>query len=457
MRPFSKRSPNSPGRSGWRDFQTGLKDQRALRPRRRRIGRRLCALALLLLAGVCLSHVSDWTRAARSPSGAAQASLAPETTANFSNKEDIREFLDKQDFDNLTQKNLHLPIGQQTVLVETSLDEDLQNYLLSKLDRKNSRDIGIVVMEADTGRVLAMAGFDKTGNAGNPCLRSSFPAASIFKIVTAASAVDHCNFTADSTMHFNGYKHTLYKRQLTDRINKYTNTVSFGQAFAESINPVFGKIGERRLGKPVLEKFAETFRFNEPLDFELPLSPSHCRIEDDPYDWAEIASGFNRDTTLSPLHGAVMVSAVLNEGRMVAPSIVDRIADAEGHVLYQGERAWEQQAMSAKASAVLSQMMQTTIRSGTARKYFRDYRKDKILSQLLIGGKTGSMGNRTHDVRYDWFVGFARELHGQTKLAVAVMVAHEQYIGIRASQYARMAIRHYFEKHEADTAGEKKS
>lgn len=383
---------------------------------------------------------------ATSPATVTKASLPLKALPKIANKQDVRALLKKQDFDNLTEKNIELMVNQQTLQVETSLDEDLQNYLLSKLDRKNSRDIGIVVMEADTGRVLAMAGFDKTGTAGNPCLRSTFPAASIFKIVTAASAVDHLNYTADSTMHFNGYKHTLYKRQLTDQINKHTNTVSFKDAFAQSINPVFGKLGENRLGKSLLEKYADTFKFNVPLDFDLALPPSHFQVNDDPYDWAEIASGFNRDTTISPLHGAVMASAILNDGRMVAPSLVDCISDDKGKVLYLAQPSWEQQAMSAKASSELDQMMQTTIKSGTARKSFQGYQDDKILSQLQIGGKTGSMDNNTHEVRYDWFVGFANEIHGQGKVVVAVMVAHEKFIGIRAGQYARMAITHYFSK-----------
>jgi beta-lactamase class D len=89
-------------------------------------------------------------------------------------------------------------------------------------------------------------------------------------------------------------------------------------------------------------------------------------------------------------------------------------------------------------------MMQATVRYGTARKTFRGYRKDRILSQLNIGGKTGSIFNRKHDLRFDWFVGFAEEIQGEKKLAVSIVVAHEEYIGIRAGQYARMVIRKHF-------------
>jgi hypothetical protein len=37
-------------------------------------------------------------------------------------------------------------------------------------------------------------------------------------------------------------------------------------------------------------------------------------------------------------------------------------------------------------------------------------------------------------------------------MVVAVMVAHEDYIGTRAGQYARMAIEHYFKDYFAKKA-----
>ncbi len=404
----------------------------------------MTALSFLAVATLCGILTLPWDKSTQSPVMTAEASLPPGPSLKLSSKKDIQRLFSVHGLNNLTAKTVELPFKNQVMQVETSLNPDLQNYLLAKMDRKNSRYIGIVVMEADTGRVLALAGFDKDDPNTNPCLSSDFPAASIFKIVTAAAAVDHCGLTANSKMYFNGYKHTLYKSQLKKKRNRYTNTVSLKNAFAQSVNPVFGKIGQLHLGSEQLDKFANAFGFNEPLDFELPHSPSRFETSEKPYNWAELASGFNNDTTMSPLHGAVMVSAVLNEGRMAEPSIVDRIVGPKGDVLYHGSPASEQQAMSPEASNVLNKLMQATIKSGTSRKSFRGYRRDKTLSRLEIGGKTGSIGNRAHDQRFDWFVGFATERKGEAKLAVAVMVAHQDYIGIRASRYARMAMKYYF-------------
>lgn len=432
----------------WRDYQA---QQRSPAGRRAFSPKIIILLTLIAVVGLFLFFSEN---SSNNREQLAKTAVLDTHVPKLISKQDLLKFFDKQaslKMTNLTVKGVALPVDQQMLQVETSLDEDLQNYLLAKMDRKNSRYIGIVVMEADTGRVLAMAGFDKTDPEANPCLRSEFPAASIFKIVTAASAVDAFGYTADSKMSFNGYKHTLYKRQLLDQVNRHTNTVSFKDAFAQSINPVFGKLGTLHLGKILLAKSAAAFGFNAPLDFELPLSPSHFKVGDQPYSWAELASGFNRETTISPLHGAVMATAVLNDGFMVTPSLVDEIVDAEGKIVYSWQPPEKQLAMSPKASAVLERMMEATISSGTSRKAFRGYNRDKVLSQLEIGGKTGSINNRSQDAKFDWFVGFAKERQGEGKLAVAVMVAHEEYIGIRASQYARMAMTRYFETHATQT------
>ncbi|MDA8140690.1 MAG: penicillin-binding transpeptidase domain-containing protein [Desulfobacteraceae bacterium] len=366
-------------------------------------------------------------------------------------KSEIQALFNNVDFAELTNsKTIVLPYNNQRVSVETSLDTDMQQLLLQSMDRKNSRYIGIVVMDAVSGRILSLAGFDKTDPRSNPCLSSEFPAASLFKIVTATAAVDQCNYTSETPLSFTGFKHTLYKNQLKEAASKYTTTISFADAFAQSVNPVFGKIGSLRLGKEVLQEYAQGFGFNQPLDFELPVTPSHLQMRDTPYQWAEIASGFNHDTTISPVHAAEIVATVLNDGRMVAPSLVDQIVAADGQVLYRSHPSWEQRAMTTRASKVLTDLMERTVSSGTARRIFRIKRKgDDVMGNLCIGGKTGSIYNRDHDIKIDWFVGFAKEKHGPGKLVVSVLVAHEEYIGTRAGTYARMAMTHYFENRMA--------
>jgi penicillin-binding protein A len=382
----------------------------------------------------------------RSPDVTADKAAPQPTEPELINRADAQLLLEKIDPAAFTAKHYSIPFQESQLQVRTTLDEDLQARLVGALDRKNSRYVGIVVMEADSGRVLAMVGFDKTETEGNPCLSNIFPAASIFKIVTAAAAIERCGFNSDTRLFFNGYKHTLYKRQITEKKDRWTNEIAFKDSFAQSVNPVFGKIGALRLGREVLDQYAHSFGFNQPIAFELPVQPSHIALLDEPYHLAEIASGFNRQTTISPLHGAVIAAAVLNDGRMITPTIVDSIVDSNGNRLYDAQAVWNGQAMSPQAAATLARLMEATVRSGTARRTFRGIERNRGLGNLDIGGKTGSISTRQNDARFDWFVGYAREKAGSGGLAISVVVAHEQFIGRRATEYARMAITHYFSR-----------
>jgi cell division protein FtsI/penicillin-binding protein 2 len=345
---------------------------------------------------------------------------------------------------NLQANPIKVDFDGRPFQVSTSLDLELQQYLLKRMDRVNSRYIGVVAMAPDTGRILAMAGFNKVDPDRDPCRMAEYPAASLFKIVTAAAAVEEKGYTAGSRFKFNGYKHTLYKRQLTDKTNRYTNSISLRDSFAQSVNPVFGKIGALVLDQQTLQAYGDAFAFNRQVDFELHLPTSRLAVNDESYHRAEIASGFNRQTTLSPLHGAVIVSAVVNGGKPVEPTLVDRITNDAGIPVYRTEPQFLTAAVSPKTAEVLNQLMIATVTSGTARKIFRGHKRSKVLSRLKLGGKTGSIYNRPHDARFDWFVGFATEKKGSEKIVVAVVVAHEDYIGTRAGQYARMAIEYYF-------------
>jgi cell division protein FtsI/penicillin-binding protein 2 len=371
-----------------------------------------------------------------------QSAIRP-APAPLLDKADVQDLLSAEPVSQLTQDRFPVPFGDRRLIVETTIDKGLQQQLTSGFDKRHSRYIAIVVMDAANGDILALAGFDRTGSDVNPCIGKRFPAASIFKIVTAAAAVEIRGMSAGTPLMYNGAKHTLYKSQLKDRQNRYTRQTTLKDSFAQSVNPVFGKLGVNTLGQENLKRYGEAFGFNRQIRFEIPVSPSELTVDDDPYSWAEVASGFNQSTQISPLHGALMAASLVNEGAMMEPTIVRRVVDESGRILYQNQALEMNRPVSDKTSAVVRRLMAETVSKGTARKSFKGYRKDRILSQLDIGGKTGSIDNRTHDVRLDWFVGYAE--YGGDKIALAAVVAHEDYIGKRAATYAKAAMSAYFQ------------
>jgi cell division protein FtsI/penicillin-binding protein 2 len=359
-------------------------------------------------------------------------------------QDDIRFLLSGHDLVNSRDSRIDVRSGGNRYLVQSSIDGHLQAYLLKRLNPRYARYIGIVVMEPDTGRVLSLIDFDRQRNGRHPSVESRFPAASIIKIITAAAAMESGGITPETSFHYNGRSHTLYRSQLKRRKNRYSNRITLKRAFARSVNPVFGKLAMHYLEDGALLAYANRFGFNQRLPFEMDIHVSAFEIPVDAYQSAELASGFNRRTRMSPIHAALIASTVINQGVMPRPTLVDSVYSANGRLVYEGDDRALAHAVPTDTADGLKEMMLETVTSGTCRRLFRPYRRDRVLKKLRIGGKSGSIDSKGHDARYDWFVGFAESEAINESIAVAVMVAHEKYIGVKAGDYARYAIREHF-------------
>lgn len=453
LKSISGNRPLDPRRMpSWRAYQEKNKRAAVRRRLARKVFRYATSLLFvcILIYGISGEAVYRKDATGKKNSGLLAHHKTPENQPRI-RQEDIPDLLDSQMFVNLEHPSFDIAHAKGTYHVKTTLDSDLQRYLLDNFNRSYARYIAVVVMAPETGRILAMAGYDRENARNNPCLDSHFPAASIFKIITAAAAVEKRGFRPDSAIAFPGRKYTLYKFQLEKHPKRQTRSVSFQDSFAQSINPVFGKLGIHYLGRQTLTEYAEAFGFNRSFDSELPVPPSEIFVKETPYHWAEIASGFNRQTTISPLHGAMIASAVANGGNLMNPILVDVIQEKPGraeplHKVYQSRPTPVGRAVSPKVSSVLRDLMEETVASGTCRKTFRKAGQDPVLSRLYIGGKTGSINSRDHSYRrFDWFVGFAMEKAGDAAIAVSAIVVHDKFIGTKAREYGRMAIRKYFD------------
>jgi len=354
--------------------------------------------------------------------------------ARMLDRQAVQQLVTGRNLLNLSEPAVEVRVDTARFTVQTTLEPGLQQHLSDRLDRKNSRSIGIVALDPADGRVLAMAGYDRTDPAANPCLDSRFPAASVFKIVTAAAAIEARDLGAQSVLSWDGGKYTLYKSQLRAAVSRKPNQLTLKDSFAQSVNPVFGRIGALMLGRNLLESYAQAFGFNREIEFEQPVRPSRVELTDNAFELAEVASGYNRTTRISPLHGALMAAAVVNAGRLVEPSVVDRVTDTAGRTVYQRRPGQGERVVDARTAAELAEMMRATVQSGTAHKQFQKHHADRVLAQLEIGGKTGSMGDDEPDMRYDWFVGFARGHQPSRQMVFAVVVVHEDFIGTRAAR-----------------------
>ncbi len=448
----------------WRKFQTGylLKERKKARRRKSLILGITIVLAVCLLAGITallFPRFSIRPQDADSVrSSQAKKPAAPADTKEALSSDQISSMVEQANIF-MSDKNIFfVDTPEASYQVTTTIDVYLQEYLLSllstaqKKERGKPQRIALVAMDADTGKIVAMSGFDLGDPKQNPCTVSDYPAASVFKIITAAAAVQELGFTPHTQLYFNGNKYTLYKNQLKEIKNRYSYKISFSRAFAESVNPVFGKIGKNHLGREKLTQYADAFGFNDLIQSDLYFHSGAFSADGNDYHLAELGSGFNTETTISPLFGAMMVTAIVNSGTIAMPHIVEHITDSTGDIIYKSEKAAYKKAMTSTTAETMVQLMLKTVSRGTARKTFRSMSRDAVLSQLLIGGKTGSLYNKEHTVKYDWFIGFGTDKQTGKKLALSIVVGHRKYIGTRAAAYAKMMFKHYFNRPKDTTA-----
>ncbi len=438
---------NQSDTAGWRQYQQKLQRK----TRRRLLHKRLplllavagTAFALTLFLFFAGARVYSYWRAPRPVTPPVQS--PPKPSAPIISQQDLTAFLTAAAGD-LNQLSDQYAVNRNgaAYTVRTSLDTDLQKYILRLLGRARTLQSAVLVLNPHDGRVLAMASRDAQGSTGNLCLKANYPAASLFKIVSAAAVLEAAGYYPDKPVSFKGGKHTLYKYQLKPSGGKYTSRTKFRNAFASSNNAVFGKLGIFDLGHNVLADYADKFLFNRHIAYDLPVAVSKIEIPTDDFGLAEIASGFNKKTLISPLHAVLLATVPVNGGNMPAPWLVDTILDKTGTVLYHVGRKILASPVSNKTAAQLKALMNDVVRYGTARKFYRRLRRKKQFTRFSLGAKTGTINDSRDNFKYDWITAYALPPRGGDAICVGVLGVHGKILGIRSAEIARAVISYYF-------------
>lgn len=332
--------------------------------------------------------------------------------------------------------------------VNYTLDASLHDALAA-VYRRYRPDFGaFVAIDPESGAIRTLTSFIRgEEQLDNLSVRTAYPAASVFKIITATAAIDSGKATPTTVMPYNGKSTSLYKSQvLRHQDNKWTRYPELTEAFAKSINPVFARIGIYQVGAVSLRDYADRFGFDRALFSDFDLRPSEMGLAlDDEWQIAEAASGYTKDILISPVHAAAMAAAIVNGGKLMAPHIVESMVDGANKPLYQSEIAELQQIMAPSTAMALKKLMMATVSQGSARRSFTNYKKDKSLREVSVGGKTGSLTGYSPRGRHDWFVGYGEAKDGR-KIAYASLVINKEKWYVRSAMVARLFLQEYFAK-----------
>lgn len=332
--------------------------------------------------------------------------------------------------------------------IEYSIESDLQERADQLLKSYKPDYAAIVVMNAETGEIMALSSYEKQAEqATNWALHGQFPAASIFKVVTAGAALDKYDLPTETMIFFNGGSHTLYKKNVMNaQVNRWTRVTTLKEAFARSFNTPFGRLTFDRLKPADIEQYAIKFGFNKKISSDLPFDMGFTEIPDEKnFNLAEIASGFNKVTRMSVIQGALIAASVASEGVMPVPSIVRSIKDDKGFNLYESRPVTAATVLTQESAEKLRSLMAATIQSGTSRKSFRQLMPTLRLSEIQVGGKTGSLTGDSPKGKVDWFIGYGIGAKDE-KIAVAAITVNKKQWTVKSSYLARQMIETHFQE-----------
>ena len=378
--------------------------------------------------------------------------LPPEAETNRSHRHDwgvgvneISASIEASIRDNLYPNPVKMQVGddRRDVALHYTINSEFKGYIDGLLEQYGPDFAAVVVADPKTGQILAMSSFIRDGEPfDNLSVHTDFPAASIFKMITAAAALDLDIATPSTVYQYNGKNSSLYKSNvLRHKKNKWTRSADLTKAFALSINTVFGRLGIFDVGGESLGQYANQFGFNRALVTDVALAPSKTNINaDDEWSIAEAASGYTRKTTISPLHAVMLASAVVNDGIIIEPRIVDYARIPNGPLVYEANPG-KFRAIDQTSAQNMRVLMRETVRHGSARKSFRGFFKRQY-ANLDVGGKTGSLSGTNPKGRTEWFVGYGDS--GSDQITIAAVVVNKEKWRIKPAVLARKVIENYF-------------
>lgn len=312
--------------------------------------------------------------------------------------------------------------------VITTLDPQLQQTAYNALGNHRG---AVVVMEVETGNVLAMVSkpdFDpnrvstdwevlsEEGNSDgvfyNRAIQGQYPPGSTFKLVTLLEYMRENPDYEDFRFHCGG---SLTEGNYTIRCYGKTahGDEDLRKAFAKSCNTAFSSIG-LSLDEGVFKTNCESLLFNRELPLELPYSKSAFSLKAGATPAERMMTAIGQGETLvSPMHMAMIVSAVANDGVLMEPKLLERVETYTGESVKSFYPKAYGSLMSSEEAGILKEYMKAVITEGTGSKL------DNM--GFFIAGKTGTAEYSSDKSKsHAWFAGFSDT--GEGDIAVCVLV-----------------------------------
>jgi len=355
--------------------------------------------------------------------------------------------------------------------IYTTIDSQLQYWLQQSMGNQVG---AIVVMERDTGKVLAMVsnpGYDPnvfvgpyytnysiaeiTQNPFNPLYNRAsqgvYPPGSVFKIVTMAAALETGVFTKDYPYFCDSLWYELDgfvgKDWTHDKGQGASGLLTLQQGLMRSCNPWFWHIGYTLWNdgyQTAIPDVAAGFGLGKPTGIEIPEFEGHIETEPDLFDYVQMSIGQSTMQN-SPLQIANFIAAVGNGGTLHRPTVVERIGLTGQDPVYQFEpEEIGKLPVTEENLQAIQDAMVMVIRnpSGTANYQFPNNYPWKV------AGKTGTSENSL-GTPHAWFGGYTFEENpDKPDIAIAIILENAGEGSEMAAPLFRRIVSLYFSNME---------
>lgn len=327
--------------------------------------------------------------------------------------------------------------------VFTTLDTELQQ---TAYDALGERKGAVVVMEPDTGKILAMvsrpgydpntlasdwdmliSGDNKEAQLLNRASQGVYPPGSTFKIVTMLEYIrEHPDDWRSYTFDCDG-QYELGEYTISCYHGNAHGNQTLEQAFANSCNGAFASLGlELNLGG--MKTLTDQLLFNAQLPVALAYSKSSYAMGTAADTWEILQTSIGQGATqMTPLHNAMVTTAIANGGVLMKPYLIDRVENVLGEEVKKFLPASAGSLMTAAEADTLSGLMRQVVTEGTGSAVRTD--------DYAVAGKTGSAEFEKDRETHAWFTGFAPA--DDPQLVVTVLVEESGSGGQVAAPIAR--------------------
>lgn len=337
---------------------------------------------------------------------------------------------------NIAVKNTVIKDSSPGKSIILTLDKTIQfiaeKELARAVNESNAKNGMVMVMESDTGKVLAMANYPtfnpnaysrhSIAELRNRAVADSFEPGSTFKIFTIAAAIDAGKIKPTDVYNCENGTYRVADRIIHDDHPQSRLTVSEIMKYSSNIGSA--KIAFK-LGEDKLASYLRNFGFGGRTGIDLP-GESSGNLKKNWYGIDLATISFGQGVSLSTVQLASALSAVANGGTLMRPYLVEQILDDSGAVVQKFEPQIVRRVISAETARKVTKMMETvTGNGGTGTK--------AALDGYRVAGKTGTAQKvdpvtRTYSPtkRIGSFVGFVPA--DKPKLTIAVIIDEPQGI-----------------------------